>query len=226
MDDGQPQPRDWLAQARRGVIELAVLVLIGRMPHYGYEIAVALSHWQPLAATEGTLYPLLRRLQREGLVDSFWQESNDGPPRKYYRLTPAGAALRDVQLHDWQRLTKAVADLRAGRFEDEEFGLFELEPPPTLEAAASVELRASADAPTTIKPRATADSPATVDTRATADAPANVDPLANADPSPTVVDQRPIANPSATVVNPRPAPSSLPDAEHQAVHPVRSTRNL
>src|SRR4051794_36651843 len=62
MDDGQPQPRDWLTQARRGVIELATLVLIGRAPHYGYEIAVALSHWQPLAASEGTLYPLLRRL--------------------------------------------------------------------------------------------------------------------------------------------------------------------
>src|SRR3954466_14021771 len=90
------EPRDWLSQARRGVIELAALVLIGRAPHYGYEIAVALSHWQALAATEGTLYPLLRRLQREGFVDAFWQESKDGPPRKYYRLTEAGAVLRDA----------------------------------------------------------------------------------------------------------------------------------
>ena len=115
----QPQPRDWLSQARRGVIELAALVLIGRAPHYGYEIAVALSHWQPLAATEGTLYPLLRRLQREGFVDAFWQESRDGPPRKYYRLTAAGAALRDAQLRDWERLTRAVAALRARRWDDD-----------------------------------------------------------------------------------------------------------
>jgi len=119
MDDGQ-QPRDWLAQARRGVIELCVLLLIGRRPHYGYEIAVALGQWPPLAATEGTLYPLLRRLQREGLVDSFWQESTDGPPRKYYRLIAAGAALRDAQLRDWERLTQSVALLHAGLDEDEE----------------------------------------------------------------------------------------------------------
>ncbi|HEY3057846.1 MAG TPA: PadR family transcriptional regulator, partial [Chloroflexota bacterium] len=76
--------------------------------------------WQPLAAPEGTLYPLLRRLQREGLVDAFWQESQDGPPRKYYRLTPAGAALRDAQLQDWERLTRAVTQLRQHIFEDEE----------------------------------------------------------------------------------------------------------
>jgi PadR family transcriptional regulator len=119
MQDG-PQPRDWLSQARRGVIELCVLLLIGGRPHYGYEIAVALGQWQPLAATEGTLYPLLRRLQREGIVDSFWQESNDGPPRKYYRLTQAGAALRDAQLSDWERLTRAVALLHKAIDEDKE----------------------------------------------------------------------------------------------------------
>jgi len=108
--------RDWLAQARRGVVELCVLTLIGQRPRYGYELAVALSQWQPIAATEGTLYPLLRRLQRDGLVDAFWQESQDGPPRKYYRLTPVGQLLKDQQLVDWQRLTSAVAHLQ----EDEE----------------------------------------------------------------------------------------------------------
>jgi PadR family transcriptional regulator, regulatory protein PadR len=112
MDDGV-NGRDWLAQARRGVIELCVLTLIGQRPSYGYELAVALSHWQPIAATEGTLYPLLRRLQRDGLVDASWQESQDGPPRKYYRLTSTGQALKDRQLADWQRLTSAVANLQA-----------------------------------------------------------------------------------------------------------------
>jgi len=120
MDNGTGQPREWLAQAGGGVSEVWVLVLIGQQPRYGYELAVALSHWQSLAAPEGTLYPLLRRLQREGLVDAFWQESQDGPPRKYYRLTPAGAALRDAQLKDWERLTHAVTQLRQHIFEDEE----------------------------------------------------------------------------------------------------------
>jgi PadR family transcriptional regulator PadR len=116
----EQQPRDWLAQARRGVIELCVLVLIDRMPHYGYELAVALSHWPSLAASEGTLYPLLRRLQREGQVEATWQESQDGPPRKYYRLTTAGRALLEAQLADWELLTGAVTRLREGNFEDEE----------------------------------------------------------------------------------------------------------
>jgi PadR family transcriptional regulator PadR len=98
----------WLAQARRGVVELCTLALIARGPQYGYQLALALSHWSPLAITEGTLYPLLRRLQREGLIDASWQPSQDGPPRKYYRLTPAGQALLETQLADWRRLTEAV----------------------------------------------------------------------------------------------------------------------
>jgi PadR family transcriptional regulator PadR len=102
----------WLAQARRGVVELCVLVLIQQQPRYGYDLAVTLARWEPLATSEGTLYPLLRRLQREQLVETFWQESQDGPPRKYYKLTPAGAKLLEVQLADWRSLTQAVADLR------------------------------------------------------------------------------------------------------------------
>jgi PadR family transcriptional regulator, regulatory protein PadR len=107
-----PGARDWLAQARRGVLELCVLVVIGQRPHYGYELGLALSAWRPLAATEGTLYPLLRRLQRDGLIDAFWEESRDGPARKYYRLSPTGAALRDAQLADWDALVSAVHELR------------------------------------------------------------------------------------------------------------------
>src|SRR5205807_2145176 len=79
----------WLAQARRGVIELCVLRLIADEPRYGYQLATALAAaGKPLASNEGTLYPLLRRLQRDGYVDATWQESRDGPPRKYYHLTP------------------------------------------------------------------------------------------------------------------------------------------
>jgi PadR family transcriptional regulator PadR len=104
--------RDWLAQARRGVIELCVLSLIGQNPHYGYELALALSHWKPLATPEGTLYPMLRRLQREGVIGASWQESRDGPPRKYYHLTPAGAQLLESQLAEWELLTRSVGHLR------------------------------------------------------------------------------------------------------------------
>jgi PadR family transcriptional regulator PadR len=103
---------DWLSQARRGVVELCVLYLIGRGPHYGYELAMALSQWPSIAAPEGTLYPLLRRLQRDGLVEASWVESPEGPPRKYYRLTTHGQTLLDTVLADWDRLTDAVERLR------------------------------------------------------------------------------------------------------------------
>jgi PadR family transcriptional regulator PadR len=107
--------RDWLSQARRGVVELAVLFLIRRAPRYGYELAVALSEWKPLAAPEGTLYPLLRRLQRDELIRGEWVESREGPPRKYYRLTNRGEALLTQQLDEWDCLIEAVDELRSRR---------------------------------------------------------------------------------------------------------------
>jgi PadR family transcriptional regulator PadR len=121
MEPG-PDRRDWLAQARRGVLELCVLALIGRQPSYGYELATQLAALgQPLAAPEGTLYPLLRRLQRDGLIAATWQESRDGPPRKYYHLTPAGRPLLHAQLSEWHALTRAVAELSdAAKITDEE----------------------------------------------------------------------------------------------------------
>jgi PadR family transcriptional regulator PadR len=103
----------WLAQARRGVIELCVLSLIAQRPHYGYQLSTALAELgKPLAASEGTLYPLLRRLQREGLVEATWQESRDGPPRKYYHLSQAGQQLLSMQLAEWDELTQSIHNLR------------------------------------------------------------------------------------------------------------------
>lgn len=104
--------RDWLAQARRGVLELCVLQLIGQQPRYGYELTTMLAQFgQVLAASEGTLYPLLRRLQREGYVEATWQESRDGPPRKYYHLSLAGEQLLQAHLSEWDQISGAVGAL-------------------------------------------------------------------------------------------------------------------
>ncbi len=85
----------WVAQLYRGSLELCMLALLARDERYGYEIAQALAQSGGLPVGEGTIYPLLSRLQREGLVESRWRESPAGPPRKYYRLTARGqAALR------------------------------------------------------------------------------------------------------------------------------------
>jgi PadR family transcriptional regulator, regulatory protein PadR len=101
---------EWSSQIRRGTLELCVLALIAQKPRYGYDLVSALERWEPLATTEGTLYPLLRRLQREGKVEASWQESAAGPPRKYYRLTPHGRDLLERMMADWAELSEAVRE--------------------------------------------------------------------------------------------------------------------
>ncbi|MBB6097241.1 PadR family transcriptional regulator PadR [Deinobacterium chartae] len=107
---------DWLTQLRRGTVEYGVLALIGQFPRYGYDLVQSLGRWEPLAATEGTLYPLLRRLQKEGLIESYWQESETGPPRKYYRLTPTGQRQLNDMDRQWQDFASAVEALRLETF--------------------------------------------------------------------------------------------------------------
>jgi PadR family transcriptional regulator PadR len=101
---------EWSSQIRRGTLELCVLAMIASKPRYGYDLVTALERWEPLATTEGTLYPLLRRLQREGKVEASWQESAAGPPRKYYRLTPHGRDLLERMAADWTELSEAVRE--------------------------------------------------------------------------------------------------------------------
>ena len=99
---------EWAAQLRRGVLELCVLGAIAEEPRYGYELVTALAATAPLAAVEGTVYPLLRRLKQAGLVETTWRESTSGPPRQYYRLTPIGRrALRSMRT-SWRDLVQGV----------------------------------------------------------------------------------------------------------------------
>lgn len=99
---------DWNVQVRKGVLELCILDLIGRGPRYGYEIVQELSRSAPLAAAEGTVYPLLRRLRHSGWLEGFWQESEAGPPRQYYRLTADGRRALQSMRRDWKALADAV----------------------------------------------------------------------------------------------------------------------
>jgi PadR family transcriptional regulator, regulatory protein PadR len=105
---------EWSSQIRRGTLELCVLALISSKPRYGYDLVSALERWEPLATTEGTVYPLLRRLQREGKIEASWQESAAGPPRKYYRLTPQGHDLLERMAADWAELSEAVRETLLG----------------------------------------------------------------------------------------------------------------
>lgn len=105
---------DWNVQLRKGVLELCVLALIGTGPRYGYDIVQQLGAVAPIAAAEGTVYPLLRRLRQAGWVDAYWHASQAGPPRQYYRLTGQGRAVLGAMRRDWAALVDAVSEFVSG----------------------------------------------------------------------------------------------------------------
>src|SRR4030095_2634426 len=81
---------NWITQLRKGMLELCILNSINGRRLYGYDIVKSLRGTDGLVISEGTIYPILSRLHREGLVSSDLEESTEGPPRKYYQLTRAG----------------------------------------------------------------------------------------------------------------------------------------
>ena len=92
---------------RKGLLEFVILRVISTEKLYVAEMLQRLAGTE-FATQEGTLYPLLSRMRREQLVDYEWQESESGPPRKYYRLTDAGRhALTELQGY-WQHLTDTL----------------------------------------------------------------------------------------------------------------------
>lgn len=105
------EARDPLTELRRGVLEYCVLSVVRQAESYAYEIVRSLSDHGGLVTSEGTIYPLLSRLRRDGLVETTWRESESGPPRRYYRLTAEGQRALDAFVGDWTRFTNAVNDV-------------------------------------------------------------------------------------------------------------------
>jgi PadR family transcriptional regulator PadR len=103
-----------LAQMRRGTLEYCVLALLREGERYGFDLVRALGEVDGMLTTEGTIYPLLTRLRRDGLVSSSWRESPTGPPRRYYRLTPRGERALGGFLDEWQRFRDAVDRILQG----------------------------------------------------------------------------------------------------------------
>ncbi|OGO56572.1 MAG: PadR family transcriptional regulator [Chloroflexi bacterium RBG_16_69_14] len=91
----------------RGVVEHCVLSLVRDEPSYAFEIVRVLGS-RGLVTSEGTIYPLLARLRRDGLVSTIWRESDAGPPRRYYRITTAGRQILDTFVADWASFRDAV----------------------------------------------------------------------------------------------------------------------
>ena len=99
-----------LSPLRKGLLEFLVLKIVSGTSVYVADILKRLAGTE-FATQEGTLYPLLSKLRREGLVEYRWQESDAGPPRKYYRLTAAGQAQLGELDGYWVRINKTISEL-------------------------------------------------------------------------------------------------------------------
>jgi PadR family transcriptional regulator PadR len=93
-------------QFKKGVLELCVLVVLCRRDYYGYELVQTISRNIDIA--EGTIYPLLRRLTKEGYFMTYIQESAEGPARKYYQITEKGKQYTTGLLEEWKRFIGGV----------------------------------------------------------------------------------------------------------------------
>jgi PadR family transcriptional regulator PadR len=102
---------NWQEQLRRGSLDLAILLVASPGPRYGLAIIQHLEAFTDLIVTEGTIYPILGRLAREGLLQATWVEGEGPHPRKYYRLTRAGALRLKQMKAEWRDLTDKIERL-------------------------------------------------------------------------------------------------------------------
>ncbi len=96
-------------QLKKGILELCVLTLLAEKDSYGYQITSRLS--ETIGIAEGTVYPLLRKMQKDELVDTYLTDSDSGPPRRYFKLTKAGHRALAAKRAEWKAFKAALADI-------------------------------------------------------------------------------------------------------------------
>lgn len=99
-------------QFKKGVLELCVLSILDKKDCYGYELVNEIS--KNIAISEGTVYPLLRRLKSEGYFTTYLQESQEGPPRKYYKITNLGRDISYELQKEWSNFICGVNKIIKG----------------------------------------------------------------------------------------------------------------
>ncbi|MFD1360098.1 PadR family transcriptional regulator [Lentibacillus salinarum] len=93
-------------QFKKGALELCVLALLNKQDRYGYEVVQKIS--DQIVISEGSVYPLLRRLKKETYLTTYLQESKEGPSRKYYRLTDKGRDYLKALNDEWKKFSDGV----------------------------------------------------------------------------------------------------------------------
>lgn len=102
------------SQMKRGTLEMCALSVISRDDCYGYEIVNRISTCMEM--TEGTIYPLMKRLRDAGLIDSYIVESPEGPPRKYYKITAEGKTELERLIAEWDEFEISIDRLLKGEY--------------------------------------------------------------------------------------------------------------
>lgn len=100
------------SQLKRGTLELCALSVVSKGDCYGYELVNRISRCMEI--TEGTIYPLMKRLKESDLIESYIVESNEGPPRKYYKLTAAGGEELKRLEDEWYEFAESIDKLLKG----------------------------------------------------------------------------------------------------------------
>jgi len=106
---------NWATQLRKGMLELCILNSIKGTSLYGYDIVRKLRDIPSLVISEGTIYPILSRLKREGLLGTSIKESSEGPPRKYYELTEKGQNILRQMNEYWQDIRNGTDSLKGDK---------------------------------------------------------------------------------------------------------------
>ena len=96
-------------QLKKGTLELCVLSLLSRADMYGFELVGKIS--DQIKVSEGTIYPLLKRIKDEGYVTTYLRESQEGPPRKYYNITEYGRTTLETLTNQWNELVRGINNI-------------------------------------------------------------------------------------------------------------------
>lgn len=99
-------------QYKKGVLELCVLAVLQKSDKYGYELSEYIA--TTIDISDGTIYPILRKLKSDGLLTTYLSEESGGPPRKYYSIMPKGREVLDSETKDWQSFTESVNKILKG----------------------------------------------------------------------------------------------------------------
>lgn len=94
------------SQFKKGVLELVVMIVVSQHDIYGYELVKQVC--EVVQVNEGTIYPLLKRMTNEKYFETYLRESTEGPPRKYYRITPLGLEAMNQLKYDWLQFSRQI----------------------------------------------------------------------------------------------------------------------